>query len=84
MASRRQALRALLARGAEPHQQLLAGQLHAGELFEPRPQPFQLAAADRPFLGDPVGAVGEDVEFAILGQKLHVDAGPRLVPRLGE
>jgi len=60
MASRRQAVRACL-RGAEPHQQLLAGQLHAGELFEPRPQPFQLAATDRPLLGNPVGALPEDI-----------------------
>ena len=84
MASRRQALRALLARGAEPHQQLLAGQLHAGELFEPRPQPFELATPDRSLFGDPVGALREDIKLGILGQELNAHPRPGVLPRFGD
>src|SRR5690348_17836535 len=56
----------LIARDAEFHQQLLARQLHRRQLFEPRPQPFQLAASHRPLLSDAVAALGQDVELALL------------------
>src|ERR1700745_533420 len=47
-----------------------------GQLLEPSPQPFQLATAYRPFLGNPVGALGEDIELAVLWQQLDFDSRP--------
>jgi hypothetical protein len=35
----------------------------------------------RPLLGNPVGALGEDVEFAVLGQQLYLHARPGVLPR---
>jgi hypothetical protein len=74
----------LIARGAELHQQLLARDLHHRELLEPSPQPLQLAPTDCPLLGDPVAALGHDVELALLRQQLDLYAGSRLLPRLGD
>ena len=53
-----------------------------GELAEPRPQPFQLPPAHRALLDDAVRALGEDVEFVVLGQQFDVDAFARLLPGL--
>ena len=64
--------RSLGASGSQLHQQLLAGDLHCcGEFVEASPQPFQLPPAHRPFLEDPVGALGEHIELAVLGQQFH-------------
>jgi hypothetical protein len=60
----------LIARGAEFHQQLLAGQLHRRQLLEPRPQPLQLTPPDCPLLGDTVTALRQNVELALLRQQL--------------
>jgi hypothetical protein len=43
---------------------------------------FSWRAADRPFLGDAVGALGEDIEFAILGQEFDLHTRPGVVPGL--
>src|ERR1700693_1948025 len=51
-------------------------------LLEPSPQPFQLATAYRPFLGNPVGAWGEEIELAVLWQQLDLYARPGVVPGL--
>jgi hypothetical protein len=54
-------------------------------LGEPGPQPAHLSLAHRALLGDPIGALGEDVEFAILRQKLdlHVTINEDFVTGLG-
>ena len=41
---------------------------------QPLPQPLQLPPAHRAFLGDAVGTLGEDIELAVLGQQLDLDA----------
>ena len=74
----------MCARGAELHQQLLAREVHRRELLEPRPQPFQLPPAHRPLLGHPIAALGEDIEFAVLWQQLHLHPGACFLPRLGQ
>ena len=51
---------------AELHQQFIARELHGAQFLEPRPQPFQLPPAHRALLGDPIVALGEDVELAVL------------------
>ena len=65
---------------AELHQPFFARDFHGGDLLEPLPQPFQLPPPHRAFLADPIGALGEDVEFAVLSQKLDLDALPRVLP----
>ena len=74
----------LIARGAEFHQQLLARQLHGGELLEPRPQPLQLPPPHRTLFSDAVAALGQDVELALLRQQFDLHSGSRLLPRLGD
>ena len=70
------------ARRAELHQPFLARDVHLGELLQSRPQPFQLPPAHRALLADAVGALGEDIEFVVLGEQLDLDAFARLAPRL--
>src|ERR1700757_5499111 len=74
----------LLACRTETHQQLLAGELHIGELLEPSPQPFQLAAAHRAFFGNRTGALGKDVELAVLRQQLDLHTRPGVLPGRGD
>ena len=71
----------LIARRAEFHQQFLARQRHGQELLEPNPQPLQLPPSHRTLFGDPVQALGKDVELISLRQELDPDTGPRLLPR---
>ena len=73
----------LIARGAELHQQLFAREHHCRQLLEPHPQPLQLAPPHCPLFGDPITALGQDVELAFLRQQLDLRAGSRLLPRLG-
>ncbi len=54
----------------------------AASLPEPLPQPFQLPPPHRAFLGDAIVALGEDVEFVVLGQQFDLHALPRLLPGL--
>src|SRR5205085_4599903 len=49
-----------------------------------RPQPFQLSSPHFPLLGDAVGAVGQNIEFAIARQELDPDPRPGLLPGLRE
>src|SRR5271156_536364 len=74
--------RRLRARGAEFHQPLVRRYLHKRELFQSRPQPFQLPAPHRPLLGYAIGAMSIDVELFLLLEQLDVDALARLAPRL--
>ena len=74
--------RILAARRAELHQQLFVRERHAGELFQPRPQPLELARAHRTFLGDAIRALGEHVQLAVLRQELDLHAGPGVLPGL--
>src|SRR5215813_11993650 len=74
----------LIARGAELPEQLLAGERHCRELFQPGPQPLQLAPPDCPLLGDTVAALRQNVELAFLRQELDLHAGSRLLPRLSD
>ena len=55
-----------------------------GEFFEATPQPFQLPPAHRPLLEDPVGAFGEDIELAVLGQQFDLHPLARFLPGLVE
>src|ERR1700681_874099 len=49
-----------------------------------RPQPFQLSSPHCPLLGDAVGAVGKNIEFAVARQELDPDPRPGLLPGLRE
>jgi len=49
-----------------------------------RPQPFELAPPHRELLGDAVVALGVDVEFVVLRQKLDLYAVAGLAPGLVE
>ena len=74
--------RRLRARRAQFHQHLFALHVHSGELAEPGPQPFQLPSPHRAFLGEAIGALGEDIELVVMGQQFDLDARPRLLPGL--
>ena len=52
-----------------------------GPVFEAPPQPFQLSPAHRAFFQNAVGAFGEDVELAVLGQQFDVHALAPLAAR---
>jgi hypothetical protein len=69
---------------AEFNEQFVALQVdrHPMQLFQARPQPLQLPPAHRALFGDPVEALGEDIEFAVLGQQLDLHARSGLLPRL--
>src|SRR2546430_16701746 len=45
---------------------------------------LELPAAHRAFLGDAILALSEHIKLALLRQKLHLYARPRLVPWFGE
>jgi len=51
-------------------------------VFNRAHKPFELSPAHRALLGDAVGALGVDVEFVVLRQKLDRDAVARLAPGL--
>ena len=69
---------------AELDQQLVARQIdgHSAQVFQARPKPLQLPAAHGALLGDPVEALREDIEFAVLRQQLDLHARPGFLPRL--
>ncbi len=66
----------------ELHQHLFARDVHGGELAEPLPQPLHLPPAHGALLGNTVFALGEDVEFALFGQKLDLHPLAGLLPGL--
>ena len=70
---------------SEPDQQFVARQMdgHPAQVFQSRPQALQLPPAHRALLGDPVEALGEHIEFAVLRQQLDLHARARLLPGLG-
>ena len=68
------------ARGAEFHEQFLAVDLHFGDLFEARPQPFELAPAHGAFLVDAPLALRQHVKLVVLRQQLDVDAVAHRLP----
>src|SRR5271166_6052332 len=64
----------------ELHQQALAREVHARQLRQSRPQPLQLPLSHGALLVDARPALGEHVKVVVLGQQLHLDARPHLVP----
>jgi hypothetical protein len=62
----------------------LAWNLHRGQLPQPLPQPLELPPAHRAFFADPIGTLGEDVKFTLLGKELDCDTCAGLLPGLGQ
>ena len=63
---------------ADFEQELVAGEFHLLQLFEPADQALELAAPHRSFFIYPVGALRQHVQFVFLGQEfdLHSLAHP--------
>src|SRR5208337_2451255 len=76
--------RDLALRAAELHQQRIARELHVLQLRESGPQPLQFATTHGAFLGDSILALGEHVEFAVLGQELDLHARAGIAPGFGD